>query len=106
LYLGGIVRYTDTPAAYEDFTDPWDLPLVHPCSHRYEVWPYPANEVWRYPQRIDVHEWLHYVPEGVVVPGVVQVVGVPCIHRAAFQIEDDQYEEILHALEGAERGRI
>ncbi|HJZ56650.1 MAG TPA: hypothetical protein VKE74_16910, partial [Gemmataceae bacterium] len=94
LHLGGVVRYTDTPAAYEDFTDPWHHRGVNPRSEE--------EEVWRYPQRIDVRQWLHHVPGGVTVPGLNDVVGVGGgMTRAAFVIPDDFYAKILGALRAA-----
>jgi hypothetical protein len=94
LHFDGLVRYTDTPAAYEDFTDPWDHRGANPRSGK--------EEVWRYPQRIDVRQWLHHVPGGVTVPGLNDVVGVGGgMTRAAFVLPDDFYAQILQALRGA-----
>src|SRR5205823_4742600 len=88
---GGVVRYTDTPAAYEDFTDPWNHLHANPQSG----W----EEVWRYAQRIDVEEWLHPVPGGVAVAGLNDAVGVGGgMTRAAFVIPDGFYAKVLEAL--------
>ena len=97
LHLDGVVKYTDTPAAYEDFTDPWHHRGLNPHSG--------DEEVWRYPQRIDVREWLHRVPSGVTVPGLNDAVGVGGgMTRAAFVIPIDFYNKVLEALRGEATG--
>lgn len=52
-YADGRVCYP--PAFYEDFSDSWR---------------HPDDPLVRYAQRIDVQEWQHVVPEGVVVKGL------------------------------------
>jgi hypothetical protein len=97
LHLDGVVRYSDTPAAYEDFTDPWHHRAINSRSG--------GEEVWRYPQRVDVEEWLHYVPAGVTVPGLNEVVGVGGgMTRAAFVIPADFYAMILERLRARATG--
>jgi Domain of unknown function (DUF3883) len=61
---------------YEDFTDEWRRP---------------ANV--RYPQRIDVDEWRHYVPDGVQVKGLI---AVPLNERrkAVFEIPKEFFRII------------
>ena len=53
----GVVYYT--PVFYEDFSDKWRAP---------------DDNSTRWPQRIDVEDWTHFVPNGVVVKGLIRFV--------------------------------
>jgi hypothetical protein len=75
-YKTGFVRYT--PVFYENFSDPWRDP----------------NDILnRWPQRIDVEEWKHYVPDGVVVKGLNKIPPYE-LQLAVFEIGKDLYDEI------------
>lgn len=92
-YLHGVVDYTDARALYEDFTDTWNLRVTNPRSK--------GAETWRYPQRIDVAEWLHVVQAGIQVEGPWTNVPPYKIQLAVFQIPDSFFERIRRALKEA-----
>lgn len=79
-HKAGHVYYTSV--LYEDFTDRWRDP---------------DNEVSRYPQRIDIEEWLYQVPEGVSLPGLQEVPRHENVN-AVFRIADTYFEEITAEL--------
>jgi hypothetical protein len=91
LYLDGVVRYSDAPPFYEDFTDQWTCP----GSKRTENQP----DVWRYPQRIDVREWEHAVPDGVQVSGLHDA--AKFLRTAVFEITDTFFEVVATELRNA-----
>lgn len=76
----GCVYYS--PVFYEDFTDKWRDP---------------NNSLQRYAQRIDVDQWLYYVPDGVVVKGLNKI-PVPEIQKAVFEIPKSLFETISKTL--------
>lgn len=80
MYSKGCVYYT--PVFYEDFTDKWRDP---------------GNSLQRYAQRIDVDQWLHYVPAGVSVKGLNKI-AVPEIQKAVFEIPKSLFESISKTL--------
>ncbi len=93
LFLGGVVRYIDTPALYEDFTDPWRCPAGETTENQ------PA--MWEYPQRIDVRQWECVVPSGVQVGGLAEVTQFPAFRRAAFEIPEPFFAAVADALRSA-----
>ncbi len=93
LFLAGVVRYTDAPALYEDFTDPWRCPAAQTGANQ------PSE--WEYSQRIDVREWERVVPAGVHVDGLASVVSFPSYRRAAFNIPEEFFETVATALQSA-----
>jgi hypothetical protein len=78
----GFVYYT--PVFYEDFTDPWVEP---------------NDGVSRYAQRVDVAQWLHFVPRGVSVKGLNLVPRHQTVN-AVFEIGQDFFTRIKAALAG------
>ncbi len=84
-YKSGYVYYTDV--LYENFSDDWRAPVE------------PGHPAQRYPQRIDVEEWLWHVPGGVVVHGLDALPWTEII-KAVFKIEEKLFQKILHALGG------
>ena len=78
----GYVYYT--PVFYEDFTDKWIDP---------------GDKISRYPQRIDVEEWRHYVPDGVSVKGLSLVPRHKTVN-AVFDIDKSFFDSIKIALSG------
>ena len=102
IYLCGTVAYTDaSDAFYEDFTDEWNLMLNNPECIACQAASAQLQEVWRYPQRIDVEEWVCRVREGVDMSG--EGLGDAVItgsHRnAAFEISDSFFEQIRGRLQ-------
>ena len=85
-FLDGIVRYTETPVFYDDFTGPWVLPYSE------------QPEQYTYPQRIDVREWEDQC-DGVQVDGVAQAVAFPLYRLAVFEIPKAFFERIRAALQ-------
>ncbi len=81
-HKSGYVYYT--PVLYENFNDKWRDP---------------DNKVSRYPQRIDVEEWLHQVPEGISVPGLQEVPRHETVN-AVFRIAETYFDQITAALKG------
>jgi hypothetical protein len=77
-HQSGYVYYT--AVFYEDFADEWRHP----------------NNI-RYPQRIDVDEWRHFVPGGVAVKGLGTIPPYE-LQKAAFKIEKDYFEAIATRL--------
>ena len=78
----GFVYYT--AVFYEDFTDEWRDP---------------GNSISRYPQRVDVEQWRHYVPGGVSVQGLNQVERHKTVN-AVFDIDKKFFDRIGKALAG------
>jgi hypothetical protein len=74
-----------TPVFYEDFTDNWR---------------FPKNPLIRYAQRVDVDDWRHYVPEGVLV-GDVDLSSRKKNMYAAFPIDEDEFDRIEKQLAAA-----
>jgi glutathione S-transferase len=77
----GYVYYT--PVFYENFTDEWR---------------HPDDPLMRYAQRIDVDEWLHYVPNGVSVKGLGDIPPNEKAVHAVFPITKTYYERIAKKL--------
>src|SRR5262245_50993801 len=94
-FLDGVVRYTDAPVIYEDFTDRWRCPAAQTTENQ------PSE--WVYPQRIDVHEWKRVVPNGVQVGGLADAVAFPAYRRAAFEIPEEFFEAVAAELRNAGR---
>lgn len=81
----GVVRYSDSPAFYEDFDDHWHAA---------------GSPEMKYAQRIDVDRWLHVVPDGVAwLPKLA--IGPNEIQRAFFEIEEPHFHEISNTLQAA-----
>jgi hypothetical protein len=76
----GRVYYT--PVFYEDFTDNWR---------------HPGDPLMRYAQRIDVDEWQHYVPHGVVEKGLNKIKR-PELQMAAIRITKGYFNRIEKRL--------
>ena len=72
---------------YEDFSDAWRRP---------------DNNKMRYPQRIDVEYWDHYVPNGVLVKGLNRI-KLYELQNAAFEIPKSLFDVIVTELGNAER---
>jgi len=79
LHFDGVVKYRDAPAFYEDFADHWSLP-VQERGHGEPV-------AWPYPQRIDVEEWQHVVPQGVTVSGLAVAAPLPLYRKPLFPVD-------------------
>jgi Domain of unknown function (DUF3883) len=79
-HTNGCVYYT--PVFYEDFSDKWRPP---------------ADKLNRWPQRIDVDEWRHFVPDGVVVKGLNRIPPYE-LQKAAFEISKDLFDDIAKRL--------
>ncbi len=77
-YKSGYVYYT--PVFYEDFDDEWR-----------------RENGDRFPQRIDVEEWLHYAPSGVEVRGLGKYPPYE-IQKAIFNIKKEDFNEIRDKL--------
>ena len=94
----GYIYYT--PVFYENFNDKWRRP--------------DDVVLLRYPQRIDVHEWLFYVPEGITIGGLGKkknslnawAVKPNELHTAAFPIKRDFFEAIATRLAGGKPFRL
>ncbi len=74
----GYVYYT--PVFYEDFSDEWR-----------------SEDGERWPQRIDVEEWLHYVPDGVELAGLAEY-GPAEIQKAVFEINEKFFNKVRDKL--------
>ena len=90
LHFDGIVRYSDAPAFYEDFTDHWSFSTdgvsgIEPPSYPYA-------------QRIDVVEWEHVVPNGVPVAGLSVAAPLPDYRKPIFQVKDEFFTIVKTAL--------
>jgi hypothetical protein len=80
----GYIYYT--PVLYEDFTDKWSRP---------------DDNRMRYPQRIDVERWEHYVSDGVLVKGLNRI-KLYELQNAAFAIPKSLFDLIAIKLVNAE----
>jgi hypothetical protein len=95
---GAVVEYTDACGAfYEDFTDKWRLSLNNPrcascCAH-----PNRRDEIWPYPQRVDVAEWQHLRTQGVRVPGIARA-ALSSYRCSAFPVTAGFFQAITDAL--------
>lgn len=83
-HLKGCVYYTSV--FYEDFTDKWRDP---------------TDSLQRYAQRIDVDQWLHYVPDGVSVKGLNEIPAFE-IQKAVFEIPTRLFDTIATTLSEAQ----
>lgn len=100
-HFNGIVEYTDAGGAfYEDFVDEeWNLPNHNPLCAFCQARP-SRQEVWRYPQRIDVAEWQHVVLSGVRVEGIAAA-ALTSYRCAAFRVRREFFQLITDALVAA-----
>ncbi len=94
IHKDGIVKYNDSNAMYEDFTDEWRTPI----DSRY-------NKAWEYPQRINVDKWKYVVNDGVKVKGLAQVVKFPTYRFAVFEIPEKFFIEVQTALQDKQGGK-
>jgi hypothetical protein len=78
-YKSGYVSYT--PVLYEDFTDPWRDP----------------RKPIRRPQRIDVEQWEHYVPDGAIVKGLADLARNE-LRKSIFEIGKEFFDKIKREL--------
>lgn len=79
-HKSGFVYYT--PVFYEDFSDKWRAP----------------HDKWsRWPQRIDVDDWLNFVPSGVEIKGLSDI-PLDQIRSAVFEIDKRFFDEIERRL--------
>ena len=104
IYLDGTVAYGNAEDAfYEDFTDEWDLPLNNPICASCKAHRGQRNEVWQYPQRIDVEKWEHWVQKGVPLKGLDKAVrSISGSYRiAAFKIPRFFFDKIRTTLRQA-----
>lgn len=92
-YFDGIVEYIDAGAMYEDFTSTWSLPLTNDHTGEQEIWPYP--------QRVDVHAWQHVVPNGIKVEGPWRNVPPYLIQLSVFEIPEEFFNAIERELKAA-----
>jgi hypothetical protein len=79
----GYVYYTSV--FYEDFSDPWGRP---------------DDPLMKYPQRIDVDRWRSFVPDGVSVIGLKDVL-LYDLQNAVFRIDQPYFEQIKAELVAA-----
>jgi hypothetical protein len=89
-FLNGVVRYSETPVYYDDFTDTWVLSGINSYSEK--------REDWKYPQRIDVREWEDKCA-GVQVDGLAEAVAFPLYRLAVFEIPQSFFEIIRARLQ-------
>lgn len=101
IHFDGIVEYMDAGGAfYEDFTDEeWNLPNRNPDCAYCQARP-TRQEVWRYPQRIDVAEWQQVVLSGVPVDGIATA-ALSSYRCAAFRVTEEFFRVITDALVAA-----
>jgi Domain of unknown function (DUF3883) len=79
----GHIYYTSV--FYEDFTDSWRKA---------------GHNGFRYPQRIDVEQWLHYAPAGVSVKGLGET-RLYDLQNAVFEIPKAFFQTVLAKLSSA-----
>jgi hypothetical protein len=98
VHLDGTVGYVDAAGAfYEDFTEGWELRLNNPLCGACGMHPQRRDEVWKYPQRVAVKKWRHYVPGGVLLPGLSEA--APAGYRAAaFPTTEAFFDQIRDEL--------
>ena len=93
-FLEGVVRYSDALVLYEDFADAWRCPAAAQTTLNQ-----PSD--WEYPQRVDVREWEHVVPDGVQVDGLSIAGLFAAIRRAVFEIPEAFFEAIAAEFRNA-----
>jgi len=102
-FLDGVVRYSDAAVLYEDFADPWTCPAdqtIEKAAGQPKTRPKQPT-AWQFPQRIDVREWEHVIPDGVQVDGLSSAVRFPAFRRAMFEIPEEFFDRALARLKRA-----
>src|SRR5207302_9134700 len=64
-----------------------------------DKWRDPDDKLNRWPQRIDVDEWRHFVPHGVMVKGLNKIPPYE-LQKAVFEIGKALFDEISETLAG------
>ncbi len=87
LYFDGVIYYVESDVLYEDFTDDWNI--TFPKDGRLET--------YKYPQRIDVEEWLHAVPSGIRLRGLRDAASNRQ-RDVVFEIDQDFFDTVRREL--------
>lgn len=88
-FFKGIVRYSDAPMFYEDFSDLW----------RYKTQSMENGDppTFPYAQRIDVESWKHFYQNGIIADGLADA-SQKRYRQAIFQIKKDFFDVVSDAL--------
>ncbi len=88
-FFKGLVRYTDAPMFYEDFSDRWNYKPQSVENGDPPTFPYA--------QRIDVASWKHFNQNGVIADGLANA-SQKRYRQAIFQINKDFFDVVSAAL--------
>ncbi len=89
IYFDKLVKYTDAPVLYEDFTDDWNNPGDSSIDR---------PPLYSYAQRIDVIEWQHVVPDGIEMSGLATAAPLPQYRKPIIQIDEGFFHGVAEEL--------